>query len=184
MKYATMFLLACAVLIAACGDVQDNNDVIGESAEAVQSASWSQFPTVGKDAYAPWAKMQGEAYSAVHPEDAPKASEIDIPPFPDSFIISSGRLGEGATSMRFVILICADAREAVQDYYTRELVDKLGWTYADQYGVFQPGSGNDFIVNNTPFVSITALNHDAEEMRYVDRDFASNFVSRIQVTYE
>lgn len=184
MKHAMMILLGCAVLFSACGDVQNNGNAAGDSGETVQTASWSQFPTVSKDAYAPWAKMQSEAYSNVHPEDAPKASEIDIPPFPDSFIISSGTLGEGNTAMRFVILICADAREAVQDYYTRELVDARGWTYADQYGVFQPGSGNDFIVNNLPFVSITALNHDAEEMRFVDRDFASNFVTRIQVTYK
>lgn len=184
MKYTMMFVLACALLCSACGDTQDGAEAAGDSAEAVQTASWSQFPTVTKDAYAPWAKMQGEAFSAVHPEDAPKASEIDIPPFPDSFIISSGTLGEGNTAMRFVILICADAREAVQDYYNRELVEKRGWTYADQYGVFQPGTGNDFIVNNTPFVSITALNHEAEEMRFVDKDFATNFVSRIQVTYK
>ena len=184
MKLTTLMLFRFALIISACTDTQNNGDAAGDSAEAVQSATWSQFPTVSKDSYAPWAKLESEAFSAVHPEDAPKASEIDIPPFPDSFIISSGTVGEGITSMRFVILICADAAEAVQDYYTRELVDKRGWTYANQYGVFQPGSGNDFIVNNTPFVSITALNPHSEEMSFVDEEFAKNFVTRIQVTYE
>ncbi|MDT8322666.1 MAG: hypothetical protein RRA94_01040 [Bacteroidota bacterium] len=183
MKHTMMIILGCAVLFAACGNAQEDGSAAGDSAEVLQSASWSQFPTVSKDAYAPWAKMQDEAFSAVHPEDAPKASDIDIPPFPDSFIISSGTLGAGNTAMRFVILICADAREAVQDYYARELVDGRGWTYADQYGVFQPGTGNDFIVESTPFVSITALNPQAEEMRFVDKEFAANFVTRIQVTY-
>jgi hypothetical protein len=93
-------------------------------------------------------------------------------------------MGEGNAKLNFVVLICADASEAVQDYYMRELVENRGWNYADQYHVFQPGTGNDFIVNNTPFVSITALNHEAEEMRFVDKEFARNFVTRIQVTYK
>ena len=184
MKPVLLLLACCTLLLTACSDEVKNGDAAGNGNDALQSAAVSEFPTVVKDAYAPWARMENEAYNNVHPEDAPLAKDIDIPPFPDSFIISSGTMGEGTARMRFVVLICTDAAEAVQDYYSRELVDKKGWTFADQYHVFQPGTGNDFIVSNTPFVSVTALNHDAEEMRYVDKAFARDFITRIQITYK
>lgn len=181
MKSIMFTAIAVMFLITACSNERDT----GTPAEEVATlqAGGSQFPTVVRDAYAPWAKMKGEAYSAVHPEDAPVAADIDIPPFPDSYIITSGNIGEGPTELHFVTLICSDAAEAVQDFYLRELVDNRGWNYEAQFHVFQPGSGNDFIVNNTPFVSVTALNARSEEVRYVDEEFLGNFRTRIQITY-
>ncbi|MCB2205053.1 hypothetical protein KQI65_09915 [bacterium] len=183
MKHLTLLFVAVTLLATACSN-PDNDAAAGDSTDAVQAAGVSEFPMMTKDAYAPWAKMQSEAYSSVHPADAPRAADIDIPPFPESFIISSGTVGEDNAKMRFVVLICTDAPEAVQQFYLRELVDGRGWNYADQYSVFQPGTGNDFIVKNTPFVSITSLNPHAEEMRFVDKAFAKNFITRIQVTYK
>lgn len=183
MKHLLLCTACIFLFISACSDDTDADALKDDPALAGIQAAGSEFPTVVRDAYAPWAKMENEAYAVVHPEDAPKASEIDIPPFPDSFIVSSGSIGEGNTSMRFVTLICADAPEAVQDFYLRELVDKREWTYADQYHVFQPGTGNDFIVKNTPFVSVTTLNPNAEELHFVDSEFLSNFRTRIQITY-
>ncbi|GEM_PF-2446421 len=176
-----LFVTAALLLITACSNERDADTQI-QDITTVQAAG-SQFPTVVHDAYAPWAKMKGEAYSAIHPEDAPGLKDIDITPFPDSYIINSGSIGEGATELHFVTLICSDAAEAVQDFYIRELVDERGWSYEKHFHVFQPGRGNDFITNNTPFVSVTALNHGSEEVRSVDEDFLENFRTRIQITY-
>ncbi|MBN1449021.1 MAG: hypothetical protein JXA28_13910 [Bacteroidetes bacterium] len=184
MTFPRFFPAVLLLLIISCsGETGDDTGLSDGKVVALQASAGSQYPTVVKDAYAPWAKMEQEAYAAVHPSDAPRASDIDIPPFPESYIISSGRIGEGTTGLRFVTLICTDAPESVQSFYLRELVDKRAWTYASQYHVFQPGSGNDFLVNNTPFVSVTTLNPHSEELRFVDRDFLAEFHTRIQITY-
>lgn len=181
MKSITIATAAALLLITACSNESDTDTQVEDV--ATLQAGASQFPTVVRGAYAPWAKMKSEAYSAIHPEDAPGLKDIDIPPFHDSYIINSGSIGEGPTELHFITLICSDAPEAVQDFYLRELVDERGWSYESQFHVFQPGSGNDFIVNNTPFVSVTALNHGSEEVRSVDEEFLENFKTRVQITY-
>ncbi len=178
-----LYTLACCLLVAACSNSEDEAAQPEGDVAAVQASVGSSFPTVIKDAYAPWAKMEDEASYAIHPADAPKASEIDIPPFPDSYIVSSGNMGEGSTALEYVVLICADSPEAVQDFYQRELVGKHGWTYTDQYHVFQQGDGNDFLVRQIPFVSVTALNREGEDMRFVDKEFIERFNTRIQFNY-
>lgn len=178
-----LYTLACCLLLAACSDSNDHAASSDDSADAVQASLGSSFPTVIKDAYAPWAKMEDEASYAIHPADAPKASEIDIPPFPESFIVSSGEMGEGPAALQYVVLICADAAEAVQDFYQRELVDKRGWSYSDQYHVFQEGEGDDFLVRAIPFVTVTKLNREGQDMQFVDDAFIKDFNTRIQITY-
>lgn len=185
MKQLLLTLAVGLFFITSCGDsVRDDNAPIGSPADTkVVAAAVSDFPGVIPDAYAPWARMKADAVPSIRPEDAPKASEIDIPPFPGSHIVRSGTIGEGAAKLHFITLICEDSYEAVIDFYRDRLTKERNWTYADQYNVFQPGTGNEFILHNTPFVSVMHINPDASEMQDVDADFLRNYHTRIQVTY-
>ncbi len=185
MKQLLVILCTGVLFTAACGDSAREEAEPIDSASEIEgyTAAASDFPTVIPDAYAPWALMKGDAYPSVHPEDAPRKNEIDIPPFPGAHIVRSGTLGEGAARLHFVTLICEDSYEAVIDYYQDRLGKDRGWTYEDQYHVFQPGKGNEFILHNTPFVSVMHLNSEAAEMQDVDPAFLKNYRTRIQVTY-
>jgi hypothetical protein len=185
MKQLFIAFSAGLLLLASCGDKSREDTAPIDSAADMKAyaASVSDFPGVIPDAYAPWARMKGDAVPSVHPEDAPKASTIDIPPFPGSHIVRSGIIGEGATALNFVTLICEDSYEAVIDFYQERLTKDRNWSYADQYNVFQPGKGNEFILHNTPFVSVMHINPEASEMQDVDPGFLKNYRTRIQVTY-
>lgn len=179
-----MVLFCAAVLLAACGESgKDDNAPVTTDDLKAYSASASDFPSVTAGAYAPWARMKADAYSNVHPEDAPAASKVDIPAYPGSYIVRSGTIGEGSTTLDFVTLICEDSYEAVIQFYKDRLIKQRGWTYEDQYNVFQPGKGNEFILQSTPFVSVMDVNPDASEMQDVDAEFLSHFRTRIQITY-
>lgn len=179
-----MVLFCAAAMLSSCGESgKDDNAPVTNADLKAYAASVSDFPSVTADAYAPWARMKAEAYNSVHPEDAPAASKVDIPAYPGSFIVRSGTIGEGSTALDFVTLICEDSYEAVIQFYKDRLIDQRGWTYEDQYHVFQPGKDNEFILLNTPFVSVMDVNPEASEMRDVDTDFLSRFRTRIQVTY-
>ncbi len=185
MKQLLLTFAVGLLFITSCGDsARDDNAPANSAADVkVAAASVSDFPGVIPDAYAPWARMKGDALPSVRPEDAPKSSEIDIPPFPGSHIVRSGTLGDGAAKLNFITLICEDSYEAVIDFYTERLTKERDWTYADQYNVFQPGKGNEFILHSTPFVSVMRINPDASEMQDVDREFLQHYRTRIQVTY-
>lgn len=179
-----MILICAAVMLASCGEsAKDDNAPVTTADLKAYSASVSDFPSVTADAYAPWARMKADAYTNVHPEDAPAASKVDIPAYPGSYIVRSGTIGEGSTKLDFVTLICEDSYEAVIQFYKDRLIKQRGWTYEDQYNVFQPGEGNEFILQSTPFVSVMDVNPDASEMQDVDAEFLSRFRTRIQVTY-
>lgn len=182
-----LYVIFCMGLLfaTACGDTarEDGAPIDSASDMKAYAALASDFPAVSPDAYAPWARMKGDAFSSVNPEDAPKASVMDIPPFPGSHIVHSGDIGEGASKLHFVTLICEDSYEAVIDYYQDRLTRERGWNYEDQYNVFQPGKGNEFILHSTPFVSVMHINPDASEMQDVDPEFLKNYRTRIQVTY-
>jgi hypothetical protein len=181
-----LFVLLCAgALMAACGDGAGNGDAPMDNPGDLQAyaAKADKFPSVSGDAYAPWARMKGEAFHSVHPDDAPKASRIDIPPYPGSHIVRSGRIGDGGGALDFVTLICEDSYEAVIGFYKKRLIEERGWTYEDQYHVFQPGKDNEFILLNTPFVSVMDINPESSEMKDVDPEFLSHFRTRIQVSY-
>lgn len=180
----TLFsLLLVAALLPACGRQSSQQDRGDIEDFAPAAASVGGAPRVSDNAYAPWAKMKADAYRAVHPEDAPSAEVIDIPSYPGSCIVRNGKIGEGANALAFITLICEDSHEAVIQFYQKRLIDGLGWTYEEQYNVFQPGKGNEFILQNTPFVSVMDLNPDASEMQDVDPAFLTQFRTRIQVTY-
>ncbi|MFZ1728974.1 MAG: hypothetical protein WBQ23_04750 [Bacteroidota bacterium] len=185
MKQLFVMLSLGLLCLASCGDSprEDTAPIDSASEMKAYAASVSDFPGVIPDAYAPWARMKGDAVPSVHPEDAPKASQIDIPPFPGSHIVRSGKIGEGASALSFVTLICEDSHEAVINFYQDRLTKDLNWSYEDQYNVFQPGKGNEFILHNTPFVSVMGINFEASEMQDVDPEFLQNYRTRIQVTY-
>jgi hypothetical protein len=185
MRTKPLLLCAWLLLTAACGEATRDDSAPVDSAKdlAAYAAKAADFPASMPDSYAPWARMRGDAFPSIHPEDAPKASAIDIPPFPGSHIVRSGTIGEGASALNFVTLICEDSYEAVIDYYRERLVKDRGWSYEDQYNVFQPGKGNEFILHNTPFVSVMDINPEASELQDVDPDFLSHYRTRIQVTY-
>ncbi len=185
MRTFPLFICACAFACVSCGDAsrEDSAPIESEKNLDVYAAKVADFPAMTPDAYAPWARMRGDAFPSIHPEDAPKASEIDIPPFPGSHIIRSGTIGDGAAALNFVTLICEDSYEAVIGFYKERLVKGRGWTYEDQYNVFQPGKGNEFILLNTPFVSVMDINPEASEVQDVDPGFLEHFRTRIQVTY-
>lgn len=182
MKNLLSLLLASALLVA-CGRQNSQQETTSAAEYEAFTASVSGAPRVSGNAYAPWARMKADAYRAVHPEDAPSAGTIDIPAYPGSCIVRNGTIGEGTAALDFITLICEDSHEAVIQFYQDRLIDQLGWSYEEQYNVFQPGKGNEFILRNTPFVSVMDLNPDASEMQDVDPGFLKNFRTRIQVTY-
>lgn len=181
-----LLLLVCACsLLTACGDAgRDDTAPIDTANELKAYTAKAGAPLMTEGAYAPWAKMKGDALPGVHPEDAPRTDEIDIPLYPGSYIVRSGKLGEFENSLRFVTLICEDSYEAVILFFQDRLIGDRDWTFDDQYNVFQPGKGNDFILQNTPFVSVMDINPESSEMQDVDAEFLSHFRTRIQVTYQ
>lgn len=181
--FSRCVLPVICLLLASCGDATREDAAPIDTAELKAYTAKAGVPGVADDSYAPWAKMKGDALPGVHPEDAPHASAIDIPAYPGSYIVRSGRLGEGERALAFVTLICEDSYEAVILFYQERLVEKKGWTFEDQYNVFQPGKDNEFILQNTPFVSVMDINPKASEMQDVDAAFLSNFRTRIQITY-